>query len=94
MRALTNMGENQSNVSRRGGARPGAGRPKGALDKGNAAIRQLIVGALDELGGEAYLVETARSHPAAFLALLGKVMPLQVEGTDNPLKHSVEISFK
>jgi hypothetical protein len=40
----------------------------------------MIVDALDNLGGVEYLETTARSHPAAFLSLLGKVMPVQVEG--------------
>lgn len=73
--------EKQSKVTKRaGGKRPGAGRPKGSLDKGNAAIRDLIVSALDELGGVQYLKDTALSHPAAFLSLIGKTMPLQVTG--------------
>lgn len=70
----------------KGGARPGAGRPKGSLDKGNALIREMIVAALDELGGVEYLKTTAASHPAAFLSLLGKVMPVQVEGGDRPIQ--------
>lgn len=75
--------EKQSKKSTgKGGARPGAGRPKGSVDKGNAAIRDLIVQALDDLGGAEYLVSTAKSHPAAFLSLIGKVMPLQVTGAD------------
>lgn len=48
------------------------------MDKGNATIRQMIVNALDNLGGESYLEATARSHPAAFLSLIGKVMPIEV----------------
>ena len=40
----------------------------------------MIVMALDQVGGIQYLAETARSHPAAFLALVGKVMPMQVTG--------------
>jgi hypothetical protein len=74
--------EKQSIISPagKGGARPGAGRPKGSIDKGNALIREMIAGALDRLGGEEYLVEVARSHPAAFCALIGKTMPLQVTG--------------
>lgn len=70
--------EKQSKKSGKGGARPGAGRPKGSLDKGNATIRQMIVQALDGLGGVAYLEETAKSHPAAFLSLIGKVMPIEI----------------
>lgn len=73
--------EKQSNKSfGRGGARPGAGRPKGSVDKGNAMIREMIVQALDNLGGVKYLEETAISHPAAFMSLLGKVLPTQITG--------------
>jgi hypothetical protein len=64
----------------RGGFRPGSGRPKGSVDKGNAMIREMIVQALDEAGGVDYLAQTARSHPAAFLGLVGKVMPVQLSG--------------
>lgn len=72
--------ENQSNISSgRGGARPGAGRPKGSLDKGNAAIREMIVESLNGLGGVDYLQRVAESHPAAYLSLISKVMPTQIE---------------
>lgn len=74
------MDKQSKNSNGRGGARPGAGRPKGSLDKGNAMIREMIVEALDGVGGVQYLQETARSHPAAFLSLIGKVMPIQVTG--------------
>lgn len=71
--------EKESNKSNgRGGKREGAGRPKGSLDKGNATIRQMIVEALHGLGGVEYLESTARSHPAAFLSLIGKVMPVEI----------------
>lgn len=72
--------ESKKSNSVRGGKRPGAGRPKGSLDKGNALIRELIVKTLDDLGGTEYLASVAKSHPPAFLALLGKVMPVQLEG--------------
>jgi len=74
------MTEKQSNLSGRGGARDGAGRPKGSLDKGNAILREMIVEALDGVGGVQYLQQKAESHPQAFLSLLGKVLPMQVTG--------------
>ncbi len=71
----------------RGGVRPNSGRPKGSLDKGNAAIRDLIVDALHGVGGVDYLQGVAQSHPAAFLSLIGKVMPTQIVGDpENPLR--------
>ncbi len=87
------MSEKQTKKTGRGGPRNGAGRPKGSLDKGNALIREMIVQALDEVGGVEYLKATAESHPTAFLALIGKVMPVQVEGGDKPIQHSITVNF-
>lgn len=55
----------------------------------------MIVGALDELGGVTYLVSAAQSHPAAFLSLLGKVMPIQVEGTgeDGAINTTITVEY-
>ena len=90
------MTEKQSKVSgRKGGAREGAGRPKGSLDKGNAMIRELIVQTLDNLGGTQYLESVAHSHPAAFMALIGKTMPLQVTGEGGgPVQQSIRVTFE
>jgi hypothetical protein len=38
----------------------------------------MIVGALEDVGGRAYLRDCAISHPVAFLGLVGKVLPMQV----------------
>lgn len=78
----------------KGGVRPGAGRPKGSLDKGNAMIREMIVQALEEAGGVEYLRTTAASHPAAFLSLIGKVMPVQIAGEGGgPVRQSLTVEF-
>jgi hypothetical protein len=61
---------------------PGPGRKKGVPNKNTALIRDLIIQALDNVGGVAYLEEAARSSPTAFLGLIGKVMPVQIEGGD------------
>lgn len=65
-----------------GGKREGAGRPKGALDGNNKQLREMILAALDKKGGVKYLVAKADSHPQAFMSLLGRVLPLSVEGGD------------
>jgi hypothetical protein len=80
MAALISGKQSKKSKGGRGGPRPGSGRPKGSLDKGNAAIREMVVDALDELGGVEYLKGVADSHPAAFLSLLGKILPTQIEG--------------
>jgi hypothetical protein len=43
----------------------------------------------------AYLAEKAETHPGPFLALVGKVLPLQVQGDpDNPLLTGITVTFK
>ena len=61
---------------------PGPGRPKGIPNKNTGAIRDMILEALGEAGGVAYLVDRANDPKtaAAFLGLVGKVLPLQVTG--------------
>lgn len=91
------MSEKQSNLSTgRGGRRDGAGRPKGAVDKGNALIREMITDALAGVGGVDYLMECAQDPKtkAAFLGLIGKVMPIQVQGDkENPLQTITRIEI-
>ena len=89
----SSVAEKQPKVSKRGGARPGSGRPKGSLDKGNALIRDMIIEALHNVGGVGYLEGVAREQPNAFVSLIGKVMPVQVEGSDGPIKHSLKVTF-
>jgi hypothetical protein len=46
----------------------------------------MIVGALNEAGGQAYLLEQARTNPQAFLGLVGKLLPSEVKNlNDNEL---------
>lgn len=59
------------------------GRQKGTPNKMTAQLREMILNALDASGGEAYLQSVAASHPPAFLALLGKVLPMQVENAED-----------
>jgi hypothetical protein len=70
----------------------GRGRPKGSPNKVGAAIKEMVVTALNEAhedGGVAYLKEQASKNPVAFLGLVGKVLPLQVAGE---LEHKVKVS--
>jgi hypothetical protein len=43
-----------------------------------ADLKAMILGALDDAGGQAYLAAQAKLNPAAFMALVGKVLPLQL----------------
>lgn len=56
------------------------GRLKGTPNKLTADLKSMILGALSEVGGQKYLAEQAEKNPAAFMVLIGKVLPLQVTG--------------
>jgi len=47
----------------------------------------MILGALSDLGGRAYLAAQGAENPAAFMVLVGKILPLQVAGdpTGSPI---------
>jgi hypothetical protein len=61
------------------------GRRPGSQNKFTRALKDLILGALAEVGDQAYLVQQTRENPATFLALVGKVLPLQVKAAgDDP----------
>lgn len=51
------------------------GRRKGSTNHVTRELAAMIDGALSQLGGQDWLVQTARDEPTAFLALLGKRLP-------------------
>jgi hypothetical protein len=54
------------------------GRKAGTPNKVTGALKDMILGALDNAGGMAYLEAQAQQNPNAFLTLVGKVLPLQL----------------
>ena len=56
----------------------GKGRKKGVPNKVTKAVKEMVIAALNEAGGTAYLVEQSAKNPTAFLTLVGKVLPLDV----------------
>jgi len=56
------------------------GRKAGTPNKVTAQLKEDILAALSGAGGIDYLQQVAGSHPAAFLSLIGKVLPMTVEG--------------
>lgn len=59
---------------------PGPGRTKGVPNKVTGDLKKMILEALDKKGGVKYLAKQADENPKAFLALLGRVLPMQVTG--------------
>jgi hypothetical protein len=62
------------------GGTPGPGRPKGVRNK-LTNLRDAVLEAFDTVGGPAYLVQLAQgtqSDRAAFVSLVSKVLPTQV----------------
>lgn len=65
-----------------GDGSPGPGRPKGKPNKVTHDLRQMVLAALDKAGGQAYLQKQANENPVAFMSMLGKCIPkdINVEG--------------
>lgn len=64
------------------------GRKKGTPNKTTALLKDAILKAAENAGGGdivEYLTQQARLNPGPFMSLLGKVLPTQIEGGDNPI---------
>lgn len=60
---------------------PGPGRPKGGMNKTTALLKDAILKAAEDAGDGSlvvYLTKQAKENPKAFLSLLGRVLPLQI----------------
>lgn len=63
------------------------GRRAGTPNKTTAQLKEAILGAFSEVGGQRYLARVADENPQVFCTLLGKVLPMTVAGdADNPVK--------
>jgi len=56
----------------------GKGRPKGSQNKATKALKDMILGALDDAGGQDYLRRQSIENPTAFMTLIGKVLPTTI----------------
>ena len=62
------------------------GRPKGVQNKFTLTLKEAILASFTKVGGIDYLERQARENPQAYLALLAKVLPMQVTGpNDGPI---------
>ena len=56
---------------------PRTGRP----NKITKELKEMILGALDDAGGQDYLKRQAIESPGAFLSLVGKILPKDINAT-------------
>ena len=95
------MSPDSKQVSASGKRRPpaaGKGRPAGSLNKTTALLKDAILKAARDAGDgdmAEYLKQQAIANPGPFMALLGKVLPMQVAGDpENPLVLNVTYGGK
>jgi hypothetical protein len=73
------------------------GRTKGSQNKVTKVLKDSILDALEEAGGEGgsvgYLRWLAHEHPPAFAGLVGKVLPMTIAGTEQDGKVGVEVGL-
>ena len=62
----------------------GKGRKKGSENKIPKSVKEMILAALDELGGEEYLISQGRENPVAFMSLLGRIIPNEIRVDNQP----------
>jgi hypothetical protein len=78
-----------------GHGKPGPGRPKGQPNKTTQLLKDAILKAATDAGqGDmaAYLERQALENPGPFMALLGKVLPMQIAGdSENPIVINVTV---
>ncbi len=72
----------------------GKGRKPGTPNKFTIEIKSMVEQALQQAGGVKYLAQQAEDNPAAFLALVGKLVPrdLNHRVTETPGGFLVEFS--
>ena len=66
------------------GSAPGerrGGRKPGVPNKLNAEVKAAIATAFTNVGGHLYLERIAETRPDVFCQLVGKLLPIQTEGT-------------
>ena len=75
------------------------GRKKGMPNKTTTQLKEAILAAAEQAGGDGglvnYLHDQARMNPGHFMTLLGKVLPMQVAGDkDAPLQQRLSVSWE
>lgn len=86
------MSESNAQKPKVGLDRSKTGRAKGTPNKTTALLKDAILRAAEDAGNGdivSYLSAQAVANPGPFMALLGKVLPMQVTGLDG---NAIEVS--
>jgi hypothetical protein len=70
----------QTSTAKRLPPNAGKGRKKGVPNKITASVKEMILAALDAVGGQRYLEDQAKQNPQAFMSLLGRIIPSEIRG--------------
>ena len=72
----------------------GKGRKAGVPNRVTSNVKQMILGALDDLGGQQWLTEQAQADPRAFMSLLGRILPSEIQMDANVLHHEMPTAIR
>lgn len=82
-----------------GGRRKGSGRKAGSTNATSKLLKDAVIEAAEAVGDEkgkdglvGYLTARAKDQPVAFMGLIGRVIPLQIEGSGEDGAITVKIS--
>ena len=62
----------------------------GIPNKNTKAIKEMILGALEDAGGQDYLLGQATTNPVAFMGLIAKILPAEVK---NQMEGGIVVHF-
>lgn len=72
------------------------GRKKGTPNRLTSDVRGMVLAALDGAGGLRYLIRQAEENPTAFLTLVGRTLPREIQATiqQAPSRDEVDAMIK
>ena len=72
------------------------GRPKGSANKIGQELQAMLKASLSRVGGIEYLVKQAEENPSAYMTMISKLLPKQVEAQithEGEVDHNLKISW-
>lgn len=64
-------------------------KPKGAVNRITAELKDMILGSLSDVGGQEYLARQAIENPGPYMTLVGKIIPSEIKA-----QHTGKIGLK